>query len=117
LPAGHCVPRASEMLASDKANSLFERLKNEYDYVLVDLAPLAAGVDARATSGHIDSYILVIEWGVTKIDAVQYALRNAPKVHANILGAVLNKVDMAAMGRYDSHDSDNYYYGQSRSAS
>ena len=52
LPAGHCVPRASEMLASDKANSLFERLKNEYDYVLVDLAPLAAGVDARATSGH-----------------------------------------------------------------
>ena len=34
-----------------------------------------------------------------------------PSVHANIVGAVLNKVDMAAMGRYDSHGAD-YYYGQ-----
>jgi len=117
LPAGRCVPRASEILACDKAKLLFDTLKSKYDYVLVDLAPLAAGVDVRATSGLIDSYILVIEWGTTKIDAVQYALRHAPGVHANIVGAVLNKVDMAAMGRYDSHGSDYYYYGQSRSAS
>jgi succinoglycan biosynthesis transport protein ExoP len=65
----------------------------------------------RATSGFIDSYLLVIEWGSTKIDAVQYMLRNEPNVHENIVGVVLNKVDMAAMGRYDSYGA-NYYYGQ-----
>ena len=115
LPAGQCVPNASEILASDKAKLLFDTLQIKYDYVIVDLAPLVAGVDVRATSSFIDSYVLVIEWGATKIDAVQYALRNAPSVQANIVGAVLNKVDMAAMSRYDSYGSD-YYYGQSREA-
>jgi succinoglycan biosynthesis transport protein ExoP len=58
----------------------------------------------------------VIEWGSTRIDAVQYALRHAPAVHANIVGAVLNKVDMAVMGRYDRYGA-NYYYGQPRRTS
>jgi len=111
LSAGRRVPNAAEALASDAAKSLFDMLQSKYDYVIVDLAPLAAGVDVRATSGLIDSYVLVIEWGVTKIDAVQYALRHAPGLQANIVGAVLNKVNMAAMGRYDSYGA-NYYYGQ-----
>ena len=113
LSAGRRVPNAAEALASDAAKSLFDMLQSKYDYVIVDLAPLAAGVDVRATSGLIDSYVLVIEWGVTKIDAVQYALRHAPGLQANIVGAVLNKVNMAAMGRYDSYGA-NYYYGQPR---
>jgi Mrp family chromosome partitioning ATPase len=116
LPAGRCMPNASEILASDQAKLLFDTLQIKYDYVIVDLAPLAAGVDVRATSRLIDSYILVIEWGTTKIDAVQYALRHAPSVHTNIIGAVLNKVDMDAMSRYDNHSSNYYYYGQARSA-
>ena len=72
-------------------------------------------MDVRATSSLVDSYLLVIEWGTTKVDAVQYALRHAPAVRANIIGAVLNKVDIAAMSRYDSHGVD-YYYGRSRYA-
>jgi succinoglycan biosynthesis transport protein ExoP len=66
-------------------------------------------VGVRATSRLIDSYVLVIEWGATKIDEVQYALRHAPGVQENIVGAVLNKVNMAAMSRYDSYGADNYY--------
>jgi polysaccharide biosynthesis transport protein len=115
LPAGRYVPNASEMLTSVNAKLLFDMLQIKYDYVIVDLSPLVAGVDVRATSGLIDSYVLVIAWGSTKIDAVQYALRNAPQVHANLVGAVLNKVDMAVMSRYDSHGS-GYYYGQPRNA-
>jgi len=117
LPAGHerGVANATEILTSSAAKSLFDTLQIKYDYVIVDLAPLAASVDVRATCALIDSYVLVIEWGTTKIDAVRYALRNAPGVQANILGAVLNKVNMAAMGRYDSYGA-HYYYGQPRQA-
>jgi polysaccharide biosynthesis transport protein len=111
LPVGASVPNATEFLASGAAKSLFDTLQIKYDYVIVDLAPLVASMDVRATSGFIDSYLLVIEWGSTTIEAVQYALRHAPAVHTNIVGVVLNKVDMAAMGRYDSYGA-NYYYGQ-----
>jgi succinoglycan biosynthesis transport protein ExoP len=115
LPVGGHVANATEFLASRAAKSLFDTLQIKYDYVIVDLAPLVASMDVCATSGFIDSYLLVIEWGSTKIDAVQYMLRNAPSVHANIVGVVLNKVDMATMGRYDSYGA-NYYYGQPRRA-
>jgi succinoglycan biosynthesis transport protein ExoP len=111
LPVGESVANATEFLASKAAKSLFDMLQIKYDYVIVDLAPLVASMDVRATSGFIDSYLLVIAWGSTKIDAVQYALRNAPGVYANMVGVVLNKVDMAVMGRYDSYGA-NYYYGQ-----
>jgi polysaccharide biosynthesis transport protein len=111
LPAGNGVANATEFLASRAAKSVFDSLQVKYDYVIVDLAPLVASMDVRATCGFIDSYLLVIEWGSTKIDAVRYALRNAPAVHANMAGVVLNKVDMTVMGRYDSHGA-NYYYGQ-----
>jgi polysaccharide biosynthesis transport protein len=116
LPAGESVAHATELLASRAAKSLFDTLQIKYDYVIVDLAPLVASMDVRATSGFIDSYLLVIEWGSTKVDAVQYALRHAPSVYANMVGVVLNKVDMAAMGHYDSYGK-NYYYGQPRLSS
>jgi succinoglycan biosynthesis transport protein ExoP len=111
LPAGanRELPSATEVIASEAAKSLFSTMQIKYDYVIVDLPPLAAGVDVRATSGLIDSYLLVIEWGTTKIDAVQYALRNAPNVQENIVGAVLNKVNIPAMCRYDSHGANDYY--------
>jgi capsular exopolysaccharide synthesis family protein len=110
------LPHAIEMLTSEAAKSLFGILQMEYDYVIVDLAPLVAGVDVRATSSLIESYLLVIEWGTTKIDAVQYALRNAAGMQANIVGAVLNKVDIAVMGRYDNYGAEYHYYGRSRYA-
>ena len=116
LPVGASVSNPTEILASRASKSLFDSLQVKYDYVIVDLAPLIANMDVRATAGLIDSYLLVIEWGATKIDAVEYALRNAPAIHANIMGAVLNKVDIAAMRRYDRHGADGYYYGQPRRA-
>jgi succinoglycan biosynthesis transport protein ExoP len=111
LPAGVDteLPNATEVLASEAAKSLFSTIQIKYEYVIVDLAPLIAGVDVRATSGLIDSYVLVIEWGATKVDAVQYALRNARNVQENIVCAVLNKVNIPAMSRYDSHGAKDYY--------
>ena len=103
------------MLASETAKSLFDILEVKFDYVIVDLAPLAAGMDARATSSFLNSYLLVIDWGATKIEAVQYALRHAPAVQAHLVGAVLNKVDIPAMNRYDNFGTD-YYYARSRYA-
>jgi len=113
LPAGANVPNATEILASEAAKSLIHKLQIGYDYVIVDLAPIAAGIDVRVTSDFIGSYLLVVEWGATKIDAVQYALRAAPTVHGNLAGVVLNKVDMSVMGHYDRLGA-NYYYGQPR---
>jgi succinoglycan biosynthesis transport protein ExoP len=108
-------PHATEMLSSDAAKSLFDSLQIRYDYVILDLAPMVAALDVRAAAHVVDSYVMVVEWGTTKVDAVKYALRNVPGVQEKLVGVVLNKVDMDSMKYYDNYGAV-YYYGQSRHA-
>ncbi len=98
----------SEILASAATKKLFEQLRQSYDYIVIDLPPLAPVVDVRATGHLVDFYFLVVEWGSTKIDVVQHALSRARPVYENLVGAVLNKTDMDQIGRYDMHRSEYY---------
>ena len=103
------VAHTSEILASDATKELFDKLRQSYDYIVVDLPPLAPLVDVRATTHLVDSYVFVIEWGRTNIDVVQHALGAAQGVYENLLGAVLNKVDMNRLGRYIGYQQSYYY--------
>lgn len=105
----------SELLSAESTRTLFDKLRSSYDYVIVDLPPLAPIVDVRATTPLVDCFVLVVEWGRTKIDVVQHALHTAPNVSEAVLGAVLNKTDMKIMKRYDSYLRDYYnteHYGR-----
>jgi succinoglycan biosynthesis transport protein ExoP len=103
------VAHTSEILASEATKNLFDRLREAYDYVVVDLSPLAPVVDVRATHNLVDSYIFVIEWGRTKIDVVEHALGAARGVYDNLLGVVLNKADISVLNRYESYRGKYYY--------
>jgi Mrp family chromosome partitioning ATPase len=78
--------------------------------VVVDLSPLVAAVDARLTARFIDAYVLVVKWGQTKIDVVQYALDEAHEVQERLLGVALNQVDLGRLSRYGGHYA-SYYSG------
>jgi succinoglycan biosynthesis transport protein ExoP len=102
-----------EILTSEVTNALFNKLRSKYEYVIIDLSPLAPIVDARTTTQFIDSYILVIEWGRTRVEDVERALADAKAVHQNLLGAVLNKANLRVLAHYDSrhknYHSDRYH--------
>jgi polysaccharide biosynthesis transport protein len=103
------LPHSSDLLASPATRALFDRLRNEFDYIVVDLSPLAPIVDVRATTKLVDAYLFVVEWGRTKIDVVEHALANAREVHDNLLGVVLNKADISLLSRYESYRGKYYY--------
>jgi exopolysaccharide transport family protein len=92
----------SELLGAESTKKLFEKLCASFDYVVVDLPPLAPVVDVRAAIHLVDSAILVVEWGHTRIDVVRHALTTAPNVHEALIGAVLNKTQMDRIKQYDS---------------
>jgi succinoglycan biosynthesis transport protein ExoP len=102
------MANSSEVLSSTSVKKLFEQLRETYEYIIVDLPPLEPIVDVRAATHLVDSFVFVIEWGRTKIEVAQHALAHAPGVHDNLLGAVLNKVDMNVFARYASHRDDVY---------
>ncbi|MGY8679156.1 polysaccharide biosynthesis tyrosine autokinase [Bradyrhizobium sp. UFLA05-153] len=99
---------SSDLLASPQMEKFFQHVRERYDRVILDLSPLAPIIDVRATGTLADSYILVIEWARSKVDIVERVLRETPVVRERLMGAVLNKVNLAAMSRYDTN-SGGYY--------
>ena len=100
---------SNEILSSDEMKKLFDQLRRRYEWVVVDFSPLAPVVDVRSTTHLVDSYVLVIEWGRTKIEAVEHALHSARGVYENLLGVVLNKVDVRQLRKYDR---GNFYHNK-----
>jgi succinoglycan biosynthesis transport protein ExoP len=94
---------------------LFGELREKYDYVIVDLPPLAPVVDVRAAIHLFDCFLFVVEWGKTKIDVADHALATNRGVFDNLLGVILNKVDSNRLRYYDFNRKQYYhneYYAQ-----
>jgi polysaccharide biosynthesis transport protein len=112
LPAGvkSRLIHTSEILASDAMKVFFARLRESYEYVIVDLSPVTPVVDVRSATHLVDAFLFVIQWGKTKIDVAEHALNSARGVYDNLLGVVLNKVDLNALNRYEGYG--DYYYSR-----
>ena len=109
------VAHTNEILASEATKTLFDDLRQRYEYIIVDLSPLAPVVDVRTTTHFINSYVCVIQWGSTKIDVVKRALADAPGIYEKLIGTVLNKADISKLSRYDAHRGEYYsnkHYGR-----
>ena len=104
LTSGKVPPNPSEMLGSHSMENLLKRLKDEYDMIVIDSAPLQAVTDAQILSRKADGTILVVRAEKTKRDSVIQAKELLQKVDANILGVVLNGVENIRKKYY-------YYYG------
>jgi polysaccharide biosynthesis transport protein len=107
-------PDPPTILASVELKRIFDQLRALYEFVLVDLSPIAPVIDVCATTELIESYVLVIEWGRTTVGVVEHALAAAPEISKSIIGAVLNKANIKELGRYDPYLSGYYYTRQSR---
>lgn len=92
---------ADEILLSQAFRNLIDQLRRDYDHVVVDLPPIAPVADVRAALSAIDSLIYVIEWGSTRISAVQHHLMANPDIRSRLLGAVLNKANLKTMASFD----------------
>lgn len=93
------LAHTDEILSSQIFKTLIDRLRKQYDYVIVDLPPVAPVVDVRAALPLIDSLVFVLEWGSTRIGAVQSYLA-APEIRERLLGVALNKANLKDVQRF-----------------
>jgi tyrosine-protein kinase Etk/Wzc len=59
LPAGIIPPNPAELLMSNKVDDLFKTLKAQYDYIIVDTAPVSLVTDTLLIAKHADCFIYV----------------------------------------------------------
>ena len=109
LTAGTTPPNPSELLGSLTAKRILSDLKSEFDYVIVDSAPLLAVTDAAVLSANADGALVIARFGQTKRDQLEHAIDNLHDVGASVLGAVFTMVPTRGGSSY----SYNYtYYGR-----
>ena len=109
--AGPLSPDPTSLLDSDQFQKFIDKVREDYDYVIIDAPPLGVVIDAAIIGKYCDGAVLVIEQGVIKRKVVQDVIKQLKRGKVRILGAVLNKVDerIGAYGNYEYKYSYSYY--------
>jgi capsular exopolysaccharide synthesis family protein len=93
LPAGIVPPNPSELLQSDRLAVLFAELRERYDYVVVDSAPVALVSDTFLLSGIADMTVCVVRANHTTFDMIEFLNKIHEQERLPKMVAVLNGVD------------------------
>ena len=103
---------SADIMASKAMADLLALLRNEYDYIVIDLAPVMPVTDAKAISHLIDAYVYVIEWGRTTRTALQESMSSSEGIQKKVLGAVLNGANPKMLKRIEGYKGSHYnaYY-------
>lgn len=104
LTSGTKPPNPSELLASKRMQSFVEELKEKYDCIIIDTPPVIAVTDAQLVARYVDGCLLVVAASQAQREAAIKAKQLLEKVNANILGTILNKLEVREKGYY------GYYY-------
>jgi capsular exopolysaccharide synthesis family protein len=104
LPCGTIPPSPADLLTLNTTRALFERLADEYDYVVIDTPPVLVAADTPIIGSLADTNILVVRAGRTALDALEAANAAMFGGGAHLSGIVVN--DLRRSGRYGGH----YYY-------
>lgn len=105
LTSGAIPPNPAELLASKRMEEIRQEMLDYFDLVIFDTPPLLAVTDAQVMASKSEGVIFVIPKGQANKEEVIKAKDLLEKVQANVLGAILNRVDK-------SDDSYYYYYGE-----
>ena len=108
--AGAVPPNPVELLGSAKFQDLLEKVKEIYDYVVIDAAPLGAVIDASAISAFVDGAILVITANEISYRFAQDVKVQLERSNCKVLGAILNRIPMRAGSYYNNYYKK--YYGR-----
>lgn len=98
LPSGVVPPNPSELLQSEKLDQLFVELRQNYDYVIVDSAPVALVGDSYLLHRLVDMTIFVTRANYTAYDLIEFINQTHMQQRLPKMVAVLNGVDAKKIG-------------------
>lgn len=106
VPAGGRPPNPSELLGSTSMQSLVNSLRETYDWVVLDSAPLLVVADAAAAAPWVDGVLVAAQVNASTRDAARKCREQLRKVGARILGVALwGLEDTTNRGGYSAYGS------------
>jgi len=105
ITAGTQAPNPAELLGSEAMAHFVEAIKELADFVLFDAPPTLAVSDPVLLSARMDGVLFVISIGETKKGGARQGLSLLARARSNVLGTVLNKLDLNGQGYYGRYYS------------
>jgi capsular exopolysaccharide synthesis family protein len=99
--AGPIPPNPTELLGSSRFAELLEQVRQEFDYVLLDVPPMQLVSDPAILATQGDGVLLVIDSQKTRRGSARQAMRGLEAVGAYVLGTVVTNVKDSKYDLYD----------------
>ncbi len=114
LPMRHCSVDPVSLFSGPQLSDLLDRLRRDYECVIIDGPPLLGVTEARLLAGLADQVLLVVKWGSTRKEVARNAvklLREAgcfDRAGARDPAAVLTQVNLKEHALYRFGDAGEY---------
>lgn len=108
MPSGDIPPNPSELLGSSRMKKVLSKLREMFDYIIIDLPPVNIVSDAVSLSGLITGIIVVIREDYTEKKELENCFRQLKLSNVRILGCVINRAKSGS-GSYGKYRKRGYY--------
>jgi capsular exopolysaccharide synthesis family protein len=100
VPVGPIPLNPAEILGSRRFSEFLANTREEFDYVLVDASPVGLVSDPAILATQGDGVLLILDAQSTRKGLVRQAMRSLGAVGANVLGTVMNNVNVSKSSYY-----------------
>lgn len=115
MPSGILPTDASGILNSRRMSELIQDVKQRFDLIFVDSPPILGVSDAAVIASEVDLSIIVVQHRKLPRNMLLRVKQSIENVGGNILGVVLNNVDIRSDSQYQYYTSYYTYYAPSES--
>lgn len=95
LTSGPATSDPQTLFESDQFSRLMSEVRRQFDFVLIDSAPLLAVADTTLMVPHVDAAILVLRYGAVSERDATLALDRLQAARGKVIGCVLSQVTEA----------------------
>lgn len=114
IASGPVPPNPSELLGSRKMEKLISELRDKFDYIILDSAPILAVTDATVLARFMDGVIIISDYTKTTKEHGQKIRSALEKTGVRLLGVILNNIPGSIA--YNSYDNYSYIESDKKSS-
>ncbi|WP_082787517.1 polysaccharide biosynthesis tyrosine autokinase [Providencia heimbachae] len=100
---GKNVSHSSELLMGERFKQLLDKVKAQYDIVVIDTAPILAITDSAIIGKYVGTSLLIAFYGVNTVKDIELSIKRFKQNDIEITGVILNGIDARS-------DDYNYVY-------
>ncbi|MFC2152234.1 polysaccharide biosynthesis tyrosine autokinase, partial [Bacteroidota bacterium] len=104
IATGPIPPNPSELIASSRTKTMFDYLKKEFDYIIIDTPPVGIVSDALLLERHVDRSVFIIRHNYSRKKMMAQLFSNLEKKNIKNINLIINDINQKKIGY-------NYNYG------